>query len=118
MRPSLQLTARARLVSPELVLRFPRESSESENFVRLPLDHAHDAIHILDENGVSVFDTASRTGILGFDGDEVIGRNNYHLIHEEDRDAVIGGSACTTPSRESRSSAATNPLRREFAGDS
>ena len=73
------------------MLRFPRESSESEDFVRFPLDHAHDAIHILDENGVSVFDTASRTGILGFDGDEVIGRNNYHLIHEEDRDAVIVG---------------------------
>ena len=70
------------------MLHFPRESSESENFVRLLLEHAHDAIHIVDENGVSVFDTASRTGILGFDGDEVIGRNNYHLIHEEDRDAV------------------------------
>jgi two-component system, cell cycle sensor histidine kinase and response regulator CckA len=77
------------LVSSEAVLHFPRESSESENFVRLLLEHAHDAIHIVDENGVSVFDTASRTGILGFDGDEVIGRNNYHLIHEDDRDGVI-----------------------------
>jgi two-component system, cell cycle sensor histidine kinase and response regulator CckA len=73
----------------EAVLHFPRESSESENFVRLLLEHAHDAIHIVDENGVSVFDTASRTGILGFEGAEVIGRNNYHLVHEEDRDAAI-----------------------------
>jgi two-component system, cell cycle sensor histidine kinase and response regulator CckA len=70
------------------VLHFPRES-ESENFVRLLLEHAHDAIHIVDENGVSVFDTASRTGILGFEGTEVIGRNNYHLVHEDDRDAAI-----------------------------
>ncbi len=79
-----------RLVSSEAVLHFPRESSESENFVRLLLEHAHDAIHIVDENGVSVFDTASRTGILGFDGDDVIGRNNYDLIHEDDRSTVIG----------------------------
>jgi two-component system, cell cycle sensor histidine kinase and response regulator CckA len=71
------------------VLHFPRESSESENFVRLLLEHAHDAIHIVDENGVSVFDTASRTGILGFDGADVIGRNNYHLVHEEDREGAI-----------------------------
>jgi two-component system, cell cycle sensor histidine kinase and response regulator CckA len=77
------------LLSSEAVLHFPRELPESEDFVRLLLEHAHDSIHIVDENGVSVFDTASRTGILGFEGTEVIGRNNYHLVHEDDRDAAI-----------------------------
>jgi hypothetical protein len=52
-----------RLVSSEPVLHFPSESRESENFVRLLLEHAHDSVHIVDENGVSVFDTASRTGM-------------------------------------------------------
>jgi PAS domain S-box-containing protein len=71
------------------VLHFPPESPESADFVRLLLEHAHDSVHIVDENGVSVFDTASRTGILGFESAEVIGRNNYHLVHEEDRDSAV-----------------------------
>ena len=71
------------------MLHFPRELPESEQFLRLLLEHAHDAVHIIDENGVSVFDTASRSGILGFSGADVIGRNNYHLLHPEDRESAL-----------------------------
>jgi len=71
------------------VLHFPWDLPEGEDFLRLLLEHAHDAVHIIDENGVSVFDTASRSGILGFTGADVIGRNNYHLLHPDDRDAAL-----------------------------
>jgi PAS domain S-box-containing protein len=58
----------------------------SEPFIRRLLEHAHDSIHIVDERGVSVFDSAHvEGGILGFRMDEVIGRNNAHLLHEDDR---------------------------------
>ena len=54
----------------------------SPEFVRRLLEHAHDSIHILDEQGVSVFDSAS--DVLGFPLDEVIGQSNAHLLHPDD----------------------------------
>lgn len=72
------------------MLHFPRELPEPEQFLRLLLEHAHDSVHIIDEHGVSVFDTASRAGILGYSGAELIGRNNYHLLHPDDLEAALG----------------------------
>jgi two-component system, cell cycle sensor histidine kinase and response regulator CckA len=62
----------------------------SEAFIRRLLQHAHDSIHIVDEHGVSVFDSAEiQGGILGFPMDEVIGRNNAHMLHEDDRPRAL-----------------------------
>ena len=62
----------------------------SEAFIRRLLQHAHDSIHIVDEHGVSVFDSAEiQGGILGFPMDEVIGRNNAHMVHEDDRPRAL-----------------------------
>ena len=58
----------------------------SEEFIRRLLEHSHDSIHIVDVHGVSVFDSAElQGGILGFPMDEVIGRNNADMLHDEDR---------------------------------
>ena len=62
----------------------------SEAFIRRLLEHAHDSIHIIDEHGVSVFDSSDEQGgILGFNTSDVIGRNNYHLLHDEDREHTL-----------------------------
>ena len=62
----------------------------SEDFVRRLLRHAHDSVHIIDEDGVSVFDSSSAEGgILGYAAADVVGRNNYHLVHDEDRDRTL-----------------------------
>jgi len=58
----------------------------SEEFVRRLLEHAHDSIHIIDERGVSVFDSSRlHDGILGYAQGELIGRNNFDLLHDDDR---------------------------------
>jgi len=62
----------------------------SETFIRRLLQHAHDSIHIVDQDGVSVFDSAgTEGGILGFPMTEVIGRNNADLLHEDDRPRAL-----------------------------
>ena len=62
----------------------------SEEFVRRLLEHAHDSIHIIDEHGVSVFDSSRlHDGILGYDQHELIGRNNFDLLHEADRAPML-----------------------------
>ena len=54
----------------------------SAEFVKRLLEHAHDSIHIIDDQGVSVFDSSS--DVLGFPLTEVIGRSNAHLLHPDD----------------------------------
>lgn len=66
----------------------------SEDFVRRLLRHAHDSIHIVDEQGISVFDSSSvDDGILGFPTADVIGRNNADLLHEDDRGKALAALA-------------------------
>jgi PAS domain S-box-containing protein len=66
----------------------------SEDFVRRLLRHAHDSIHIVNAQGISVFDSSNvDEGILGFPTAAVIGRNNADLLHEEDRARALAALA-------------------------
>ena len=59
-----------------------------DEYVRRLFEHAHDSIHILDEQGVSVFD--SSTEVLGHAVADFLGRDNSALLHPDDREAALG----------------------------
>jgi PAS domain S-box-containing protein len=73
------------------VPRFQPDANEvlrrRDEYVRRLFEHAHDSIHIVDEHGVSVFDTSSR--VLGHEVTDFVGHDNSHLLHPEDRDRAL-----------------------------
>ena len=73
------------------VPRFQPDANEllrrRDEYVRRLFEHAHDSIHIVDENGVSVFD--SSVEVLGHPMSDFIGKDNSHLLHPEDRDRAL-----------------------------
>jgi PAS domain S-box-containing protein len=74
-----------------VTLRFEPDPQEvlrrRDEYVRRLFQHAHDSIHIIDERGVSVFD--SSTEVLGYELAEVLGRDNSDRLHPEDRDRAL-----------------------------
>jgi len=74
------------------VPRFEPDPQESvrrrDEYIRRLFAHAHDSIHIVDEHGLSIFDSASI--VLGHDAVDFVGRDNSHLLHPDDRDKALG----------------------------
>jgi PAS domain S-box-containing protein len=73
------------------------------------LDHAQDKITLLDEEGRFTYANAATERILGWEPDEIVGRNTFDHIHPEDVDEVrqafertIGADAFTVTTVEYR----------------
>ncbi|WP_152040528.1 PAS domain-containing sensor histidine kinase [Salinigranum salinum] len=54
------------------------------------LDHTIDIIVVLDETGEFQYANAAVRRVLGYDPEELIGRNALDLIHPDDRSEVVG----------------------------
>ena len=71
--------------------RFQPDADEAlrrrDEYVRRLFEHAHDSIHIVDDHGVSVFDSSRE--VLGWAVADFLGRDNSDLLHPEDREAAL-----------------------------
>ena len=71
--------------------RFQPDADEAlrrrDEYVRRLFEHAHDSIHIVDERGVSVFDSSRH--VLGHEVSDFVGRDNSDLLHPEDRETAL-----------------------------
>ena len=56
---------------------------------RKMVDHTQDVITLLDQDGKIRFESPSVREVLGYDPDELLGRDPFELIHEEDRPKVV-----------------------------
>lgn len=54
------------------------------NLQRALIDNAHDVLGVLDADGNIVFESAQIAQALGFEPDELLGRNAYELVHPDD----------------------------------
>jgi PAS domain S-box-containing protein len=54
------------------------------------IENSPDAISLIDTQGEILYGSASSTRILGYEPDEMVGRNCLDLIHPEDRDQANG----------------------------
>ena len=54
------------------------------------LDHTVDIIVVLDEVGEFQYANGAVRRVLGYDPEELIGRNALDLIHPDDRSEVVG----------------------------
>jgi len=66
-------------------LRAEEELRASEERFRALVEHAHDAIMLLDEDGVVRFASQSTAGVLGYAPEAMAGRRAFTLVHPEDR---------------------------------
>jgi PAS domain S-box-containing protein len=58
----------------------------SEEYFRSLIEHSAEVIDILNPDGVIRYTTPSVKRVLGFEPEEVIGRNVFELIHPDDRE--------------------------------
>ena len=58
--------------------------AQNEKRFEALLTNSADAITLLDENGVAVYDSPAALGMLGYYNNELIGQNIFTIIHEED----------------------------------
>ncbi len=73
---------------------------------RALLEHSSDSIALLSAGGRTVYQSSALTRQLGYTADELVGRNNFHLVHPEDLAgaeqrirAVLAGEVPTAPMR-------------------
>jgi len=50
------------------------------------IEHSPDAISLIDPHGKVLYASASTTKVFGYQPEELVGRNEWELIHPEDRD--------------------------------
>jgi PAS domain S-box-containing protein len=62
---------------------------QSEKRFRALIENSSDAITLMDPNGVAIYDSPAAPGLLGYDTDELIGRNIFELLHKEDLDILL-----------------------------
>ena len=68
--------------------RVERALRDSEERFRSLVDQTSDIIAIVDERGVVRYGSPSVESVLGYDAEELVGRNALDLIHREDRRRV------------------------------
>ena len=68
--------------------RVERALRDSEERFRSLVDQTSDIIAIVDESGVVRYGSPSVESVLGYDAEELVGRNALELIHREDRRRV------------------------------
>ncbi len=59
-----------------------------EAMFRALVDHASDIITILDANGIVVYESPSKSDVLGYAPDELVGSDPFTLIHPDDAQAI------------------------------
>lgn len=65
-----------------------QELAKSRNYFQSLIENAQDIITVLDQKGVIRYDTPSVRRILGYKKSELVGKNAFRLIHEDDIDTV------------------------------
>ena len=60
-----------------------------EGRYRSLLQNSSDAISVLDENGMIIFESSQRNRITEYDKDELIGYPIFEIVHPEDKEGVI-----------------------------
>jgi two-component system CheB/CheR fusion protein len=63
-----------------------REIEERLRFTQVTLDHAGDAVLVIDEHGVFTYTNASCQGLLGFTGEDLAERRIWDIDHDVDPD--------------------------------
>lgn len=60
-----------------------------EEYFRSLTENSSDNITVLDSGGITIYENPSVERMIGYRPEELIGRNNFDLVHPEDRDHVI-----------------------------
>jgi PAS domain S-box-containing protein len=61
---------------------------QREQYFRSLIEHAHDIITILGEDGTIRYESPAIERVLGFGQTELVGRNAFEFVHPEDRSAT------------------------------
>ena len=56
----------------------------NEMYFRTLIENSSDVVSILDINGNIIYESPSHKSVLGYDEDELIGRNSFELVHPDD----------------------------------
>ena len=65
-----------------------RELEYRKDRFRAYVETATDILSVVDENGVSKFESPAIERVLGYDPDDLVGVDNFQYIHPEDRERV------------------------------
>ncbi len=85
VRSALEMrNSRAERATAEAALR------TNEQRFRALVEHSWDAIALFGPDGAILYGSPATTRILGYDLSEFVGRNALEMIHDDDRDAVVG----------------------------
>ena len=85
VRSALEMrNSRAERAAAEAALR------TNEQRFRALVEHSWDAIALFGPDGAILYGSPATTRILGYDLSEFVGRNALEMIHDDDRDAVVG----------------------------
>ncbi|MFD2331071.1 PAS domain S-box protein [Cohnella sp. GCM10020058] len=68
----------------EILQTVPPDTLSEETILRLVLDHAQDLITVSTPDGITRYVSPAIHSILGYEPDELIGRNNTSLYHPDD----------------------------------
>jgi PAS domain S-box-containing protein len=68
--------------------RAEAELQNREEHFRSLIENASDLITIVDGDGTIHYESPSVRAILGYDPEELVGRNAFHFIHPDDRESV------------------------------
>jgi PAS domain S-box-containing protein len=68
--------------------KYEEELKQSKEHFQNLIENALDIVTVLDHNGTILYESPSLNRILGFEPDELIGKNVFSLIHEEDIDLI------------------------------
>jgi PleD family two-component response regulator len=83
----MQLLAKtARLIERK---RAAEGSRQRDRYVRLLMEHSNDNITVLNQEGSTLYESPSVERITGYKPDDLLYRNNFELIHPDDRERVI-----------------------------
>jgi PAS domain S-box-containing protein len=85
VRSALEMrNSRAERAAAEAALR------TNEQRFRALVEHSWDAIALFGPDGAILYGSPATTRILGYDLSEFVGRNALEMIHDDDRDTVVG----------------------------